>query len=173
MCRILTLVILLIVSFNSYAFRFSGGELTPPQGFEGPVTKDMGRGSQTIAFFKEQSEKFKTLLQITVFETGQELPEMSESELKQGLSNYLLKFLSGVSRQRANFIKSDVTFVDISGITASKVSWRGSAHGMELEGVMYCYLSGSKIISMHTQDLASNNSIYIKQAVNSIESIKR
>lgn len=174
MRKLLTLALLsLFFSSNSIALSFSGGNITPPIGFEGPVFKDIGKGTKSIAYFKDHSNDFKTLLQINVFETGEEIPPMQEEELKQGLSQYLLQFLSGVANKRQNFSKGKIEFISISGATAARIKWTGVAHGKNLEGIMYCYVNGSKIISLHTQDLTSHNGVFLEQAVQSLESIKR
>ena len=173
MSKLLTFIFLCSLSVNSYALSFGGGDITPPNGFKGPIVKELGQGAKSIAFFKEHSGQFKTLLQLNIFDTGKEIPPMKDDELKQGISQYLLQFLSGVARKRQNFTKGKIEFISISGATTAKIKWSGSAHGMDLEGVMYCYINGSKIISMHTQDLKSHNGVYINQAVQSFESIKR
>lgn len=173
MGKYLVFTLLCFFSTNSIALNFGGGNIIPPNGFEGPVVKEIGQGAKSIAYFKGHGNQFKTLLQLNVFETGKEIPSMSERELKQGLSRYLLQFLSGVARKRENFSKGSVEYISIAGTIAARIHWSGDAKGKELEGIMYCYINGSKVISLHTQDLATRNGVFLKQAAQSLESIRR
>lgn len=167
-------VLFLIISIPVYSIEFSFPDalIKIPQGFEGPQRQSMGNGASSIAFTKKHSDgQNATLLQISIWAPGQKFPEMSDEELKQGSTQYLMQFLAGLSRQRTNFKKSEVEYITISGIPAAKIKWDGNVGDKSVHGVMYCYVFNSKIVSLHTQDLAEFEGFFTKLAEDSFESI--
>ncbi|MCF6262391.1 MAG: hypothetical protein L3J24_02195 [Xanthomonadales bacterium] len=167
------LLFLMIISQPAFGFEFGAGVIEIPQYFEGPLSHDM-RGKGSVHVFKKAHKHDKTgaVLQITVFDPGGKFPVLSKNELREGAEKYLVQFLEGVERKRKGFVKSSIEFIEISGIPAAKISWTGSEYSRELEGVMYCYVYDSKIISLHTQDFKEYKGKYISQAVHAFENIK-
>ena len=166
------LMLLMSLTLQAGEFTFADAKIQIPAGFEGPMTQDMGNGMSNIGFRKPHKEnQHATLLQISVWSPGQRFPSLTNEELKQGASKYLLQFLSGVARKRSDFKKSDIEFVEISGVPAAKVKWTGNFDNISMHGVMYCYVYNSKIISLHTQDMVDFEGVFINKAVASFESI--
>jgi hypothetical protein len=164
--------LLLLLSGIAQAYEFEDGSIEIPQGFEGPVTQNMGQGASSTAFSFPHSEAGGTLLQITTWNPGQEFPNMSKEELEAGSAQYLLQFLGGIQRKRENFERGEVEFIEVSGHPLAKVSWKGNAMGESVHGVMYCFIYNSKIYSFHTQDFASFNKKYTNLAVKAFESMQ-
>ena len=88
-----------------------------------------------------------------------------------GTDKYLLDFLKGVERRRTEFKQSGIVHIPLGGISASKISWHGRLKGLEMSGVMYCVIIGSKIISFHTQDSGNEITPNMLEAIRSIESL--
>ena len=84
---------------------------------------------------------------------------------------YLLDFLKGVERRRILFSQGKIVHISLGGIPASKISWSGIFDGLETNGVMYCVIVGSKIISLHTQDIGDEITPNMSQVIKAIESL--
>jgi len=153
------------------AFDFEGGSLHIPAGFEGPITQDLNGQGNVYAFKRPHKDTSAALLQISVFDPGQKFPELSQEEMKEAASQYLLQFLGGVERRRTNFQRGPVQFLRIGGLPLAKISWNGDHNQQRLEGVMYCYIFKSRIVNLHTQDYSKYNRQYIEQAVRAFESM--
>lgn len=175
MNRILIYIIIIFLSFATHAkeFSFADASINIPEGFEGPIERSMGQGAKTIAFRNlHEDGNNATLLQITTWNPGKPLPKMTDDELKKGSAQYLEQFLSGVARKRNNFEKSEIEYIEISGVPVAKIMWSGEIDSKQAHGVMYCYVFNSKIISLHTQDLIKFNGRFLNQVVKAFESIK-
>jgi len=173
--RVLISIFFILLSFVTHAseFNFADASIDIPEGFEGPIERSMGQGASTIAFRNlHEDGNNATLLQITTWNSGKTFPEMTDDELKKGSAQYLEQFLSGIARKRNSFEKSEIEYIEISGVPAAKIQWSGEIDSKQAHGVMYCYVFNSKIISLHTQDLIEFNGRYLNQAVKSFESIK-
>jgi hypothetical protein len=173
--RIIISIVVIFLSSFSHAneFSFDDASINIPVGFEGPIKKNMGQGASTIAFQNlHEDGSNATLLQITTWNPGKTFPEMTDVELKKGAVQYLEQFLSGVARKRSHFEKSEIEYINISGVPVAKVNWTGEIDSKKAHGIMYCYVFNSKIISLHTQDLVKFNGLYLNQAVKAFESIK-
>lgn len=171
--RLNILIILAIFTQSVYGFEFEGGRIEIPQSFEGPISQDMAGQAKVYGFKRVHDDGVTgTLLQISVFDPGKKFPALSYDELKKGAGNYLSQILGGVERRRQGFAKSGIQYVEISGIPVAKVAWTGLASSEKMEGVMYCYIYNSKIISLHTQDFTEYKGQYLSQAVHAFENIK-
>lgn len=166
------LFFLLLISGVIQAYDFEDGEIDIPEGFQGPITQNMGQGASSTAFSFPHDETGGTLLQITTWNPGQTFPEMSVADLKAGSEQYLLQFLGGIKLKRENFKQGQVEFIEVSGQSLAKVSWNGKAQGESVHGVMYCFIYNSKIYTFHTQDFTSLNKKYTNLAVKAFETIK-
>ncbi|MCV6623458.1 MAG: hypothetical protein OIF51_17095 [Cellvibrionaceae bacterium] len=164
--------LLLLLSGIAQAYEFEDGSIEIPEGFEGPITQNMGQGVSSTAFSFLHGEAGGTLLQITTWNPGQKFPNMPKEELKDGSAQYLLQFLGGIERKRENFERGKVEFVEVSDHPLAKVNWKGNVMGKSVHGTMYCFIYNSKIYSFHTQDLASFNKKYTNLAVKAFESMQ-
>jgi hypothetical protein len=143
-----------------------------PAGFEGPISRSEDAAA-VVAFIKPHPDsRMSTLLQITIYDFGDKLRGLPAPERGTAAERYLLQFLSGVERRRSNFTPSEPNPVVLGGIPAAKVTWRGLANGIEAVGVMYCVVSGTKVISFHTQDIGSAPTPAMQQAMHAIEQVK-
>lgn len=171
--RILLTILLLSFSMHSYGFEFEGGTIKIPHNFEGPITKNLGPQGKAYGFRNLHKDRQNaTLLQITVLDPGKKFPPLSEQQLKEGASHYLLNMLSGVERRRTEFKKSKIEHIKISGIPTAKIHWSGYVSNQKAEGIMYCYIYNSRVISLHTQDLKKYSDKYLNQAAKAFETIR-
>lgn len=165
-------LLLLLTPVQIQAYEFGDGSLEIPEGFEGPVTQNMGQGFSSTVFTYPHDSDTGTLLQISAWNPGQSFPQMTDQDLKIGTEQYLLQFLSGVQRKRESFKKGEVEFIEVSGHPMAKIQWSGTVQGKEVHGVMYCLVYNSKIYSFHTQDFLSFEGKYTDLAVNAFEKME-
>lgn len=170
--RRLMFAVLALFSLQLQAFTFEAGDIDVPAGFEGPNAQQMGEGMVTTAFaYPHEGEDTSALLQITVWNPGRELPEMDQSEQVEASKAVLMQFIAGVAKARREFSVSDIEVVTVSDIPVTKIQWRGAVNKGPAEGVMYSYIHNSRMVVLHTQDLARYDREYIDLAVNAIESM--
>lgn len=145
--------------------------LTIPDGFEGPVRGE-GQGGVVVGFTKNNLGPMKTLLQITIYNASSK--SMSKSEINGGAaaSKCLLEFVGGVARRRMDFNRTEPVMLKISGLPAAKLSWTGRVQEIETVGVMYCFISGTDVISFHTQGIGTIPTPAMIEAANAFESAK-
>jgi len=158
---------------ESFAGQFSaeGITLQIPEGFEGPVSQSKEKLA-LYGFIKPSSTpQIRTLLQLSSYDLGKTIPKLSKEEMWAGSDKYLLEFLKGVERRRTGFSQSKIVHISLGGIHASKISWSGSLEGLKANGVMYCVIVGSKVISLHTQDAGNEITPNMLEAIKSIESL--
>lgn len=166
------ILLFFMTSMAAYGFEFEGGHIRVPDGFEGPVVENINQHSKVYGFkYTHEDGLTGALLQLTVFDSGHEIPSFSPEKMKKVTRHFLTQFLSGVEKRRSQFETSDIEFVLISGVPASRVTWRGIENGRQLEGIMYAYVYQSKVISLHTQDFIEYDQIYIQRAKSAFESI--
>ena len=115
--------------------------------------------------------KVKALLQVSVYDFGSRFAQLPREELGNGAEKYLRDFLGGVERRRTNYLLSPVKRVQISGAPAAVATWTGRAGPADLIGVMYCVIVRNRfVVSFHTQDLGSEPSTAMYEAISAIES---
>lgn len=153
------------------AFTLQPVTLTIPAGFDGPIRQERS-GAITVAFTKSGSGANKTLLQVTLYDVGQELKKMSDEERATAPSKYLLEFVGGVERRRTHFKRTDPSPLQIGGVAAAKLQWTGQLQAVDTIGVMYCFVAGTKVISFHTQDLGSTPTAGMIEAIRAFEQAK-
>lgn len=174
MKKLLTLLLLFLCPFATcFAEQFSaeGVSLEVPRGFSGPISQTMDT-AMVYGFTKPSSAAgTKTLLQLSAYEMGKPVPKLSKEEMWVGSDKYLLDFLKGVERRRILFSQGEIVHISLGGIPASKISWSGILDGLEANGVMYCVIVGSKIISLHTQDIGDEITPSMSQVIKAIESL--
>lgn len=161
---------LFLLSGLAHGFNFGDGSIDIPDGFNGPFSQSLGPGVNATAFIFEHTPQAATLLQISSWNPGKPMPEMSREQLEALSSKYLLEFLSGIERKREEFKKGVVTFVKVSNHPVAKIEWEGVLNGKSLHGTMYCFILNSKIYSFHTQDQVEFKGRYKDIAVKAFES---
>jgi hypothetical protein len=72
-------------------------------------------------------------------------------------------------RTQAHELRSDVAD---QGLEAARATWTGDAEGMQWRGVMYCVIVGTKIVSLHVQDLAASPPRSLREADAAVASIR-
>ena len=147
--------------------------LVPPAGFSGPLSASPGDGAETYAYSRDRPEgQPRTLLQITKFDSGDRLKNLSESERHALTRRYLSEFLKGIERRRTNYKQSEPTDLVLGGEPAARAEWSGSIGGIEAHGVMYAVIVGPVVYQLHTQDSVSAPEVDMQNAVRSIESLE-
>jgi len=125
-----------------------------PNGFQDPVSERVGELATAIAFTKPHPDgPTRTLLQITVYDPGPNVPPPPKDQLGQLASRYLSQFLGGIERRRTNYSATPPTRITLGGLPAARATWSGSAEGKQLHGAMFSVIVGTKILSLHVQDL--------------------
>jgi len=170
MKKIVLLASLILPVFASAGvFSVQPVTLTVPSGFEGPQRQE-GVGAVSVGFTKNSLGPMKTLLQITIYDARLKLKNESKVNRDAVASKCLLEFVGGVERRRTDFKKTEPEMLKISGIPAAKLRWTGKVQGMETVGVMYCLVSGTNVISFHTQDVGSVPTPAMIEATKAFES---
>ena len=171
------LILVLLLSLAPYATCFAGQfsaegiTLDVPKGFEGPLSQSMER-AVVYGFTKPSSTpQFHTLLQFSAYDLGKTIPKLPKEEMLAGSDKYLLEFIKGVERRRTGFTQSKIVHISLGSVPASKISWNGSLEGLRANGVMYCVIVGSKVISLHTQDAGNEITPNMLEAMRCIESL--
>ena len=113
----------------------------------------------------------RTLLQLTAFDTKKSFPPLTQGEMWKVTDKYLRDVLKGVERRRAQFSKGTIAHISLGGAPASKIAWTGRVGDLPTNGIMYCVIVGSEIVSLHTQDAGTVITASMAQAVHAIESL--
>lgn len=164
--------LIFIISNTAYAYNFSGGEITIPQGFEKPMTRTLGGGATTTSFKYPHTKDKATILQITSWTPDQKMPPLTLEGRKEANISYLLHFLSGVEERRTDFSRGKIEFITISNVPTARIMWSGKSEGKSLYGVMYSFIHNSNIYSLHTQGFASISTPTINLSADAIEGIQ-
>ena len=172
MTKSIALLTLLAASATAAAGDFTLQPVTiaVPAGFEGPIRQQQ-QGATMVAFTKS-GPNAKTLLQISIYDFGKNQPKMTDAERKSAASKYLLDFVGGVERRRTNFRRTEPSPMTIGGAPAARLQWTGRLQGLDTVGVMYCFVAGTKVISFHTQDLGSEPTAAMGEAMQAFEAVK-
>jgi hypothetical protein len=154
------------------SFRFEGGMLEIPPGFNGPVQQRQGDEILLYGFTKPHPGRSTgTLMQITVFRPPGGLRPIPQDQEAGAAEKYLLDILKGVEQRRSEFSRGPVEPIVVNGKAVAKVRWRGRAGAEAVRGVMYCYVDGPHVISFHTQDLDSAPPDAMAAAVRAFETV--
>jgi hypothetical protein len=169
------LLLLCLMSAGAWAGEYSDESMTlvVPDGFEGPVEQRPGPGALTVGYSKPTPNSTSgTLLQVTTYDAGSQEGPLPEDQRGAITEQYLLQFLGGVERARTAFGKSPVEKLRLGGIPAARIRWQGEARGLQMSGVMYCVIVGTRVISFHTQALADAPPGNMSEAMRAIEAVK-
>jgi hypothetical protein len=146
--------------------------LEVPKGFGGPIAGKMDDQATVVAFTKPHSgASTSTLLQVTTYNPGASAPPPKE-QLGVLADKYLPQFLAGIERRRTSYTATAPRRVTLGGIPASMASWSGMVEGLPAHGTMYCAIVGTKIVSLHVQDLVSAPSSNFQEAEASIKAVR-
>lgn len=144
--------------------------LSVPEGF---VAAPMQRQENMSVWAWTKSARggrVKALLQVSVYDYGSQLARSSHEETAGGAEKYLRDFLGGIERRRMNYALSAVKHLQLAGAPAATATWTGRAGPVDVVGVMYCVILKSRfIVSFHTQDLGSQPTSAMRDAMAAIE----
>lgn len=174
MKKIFALIVLLCVGAAVIAREFSLEPVTLsiPSGFEGPVRQEH-QGLVVIGFAKARADsRSNTLLQVNLIDLGSRLNGLKESERGRAADKYLLDFVGGIERRRSNFQRSQPSRLTLARLPAAKLQWTGQVNGTDTIGVMYCVVVGTKVVTFHAQDLGSQPTAAMIDAMKSIEGVR-
>lgn len=73
-------VLAALISGTVHAYDFGDGSIDISEGIEGPITQSIGQGASLTALTSPHVSVGGTLLQITIWNSGQEFTEMSVDE---------------------------------------------------------------------------------------------
>lgn len=176
MCKFISIFVATLIATATYAF---GSEfvldpltISIPAGFEGPVSQSQGKVSVTGFRKPRPGTDVATLLQISMYDFGPQLANIPKNELGNAAEKYLRELVAGVERRRTDFVLSPPARLQLAGIPVAKAKWTGKLNGLNTNGVMYCFLVGTRIISLHTQDTGSTPTNAMKEAMKAIESLR-
>lgn len=169
------LIALLFASLSlTMAYPGRGADFGPisisvPEGFDGPLggKKD---GAATAAWVKHHPDSDGgTLLQITTYDEGATLKGITTGQRAEGAKKYLMDFIGGVGRRRDDFKLGPVESLSLAGLPAARVRWTGAIGSLSSNGVMYCVLVDTTVVSFHTQDTGDEVTAPMKSAMAAIE----
>jgi hypothetical protein len=146
--------------------------LEVPTGFQGPIRASPGAGAVVIVYSKLHTGDRGTLLQITTYDFGANWPKLNRAELGAAAEKNLLKFLGGIQRRRTSFEASLPTRVELGGLPAARVTWKGVARGFRMFGTMYCVIVGSRVVTFHTQDFEGAPPQNTSDVIRSFETVQ-
>jgi len=147
-------------------------QIQPPPNFEGPIAATPGAGTHIDAYVHRiPGSDRSTLLQVTTYDFGSKLEGVPKSELGDGAEKYLMQFLGGIERARAEFHAAKPTRTALGGVPAARVEWTGLARGQAMSGVMYCVIVDTVVVSFHTQGFDDSPVEDRKAALHSIEAV--
>lgn len=174
MIRTLFSLLTILVAFSALAGSPSGlVQLVPPAGFEGPTTAEAPGGGHIDAYVRPIAGTTRsTLLQVSTYDLGSKLEGVPTSELGDGAEHYLMQFIGGVARARANFQSGKPTRTTLGGLPSARVEWTGIARGRPMSGVMYCTIVGTNVVTLHMQGFEDSPREDRDAALRAIESVK-
>jgi hypothetical protein len=144
-----------------------------PPGFDGPTSGSVASADTTAWVKRHPNADVGTLLQVTTYDAGAGLAGITNAQRAEGAEKYLLDFIGGVQRKRENFKLGAVQKISLASVPAARVSWTGEAGGMPTNGVMYCVIVGTTIVSFHTQDTGSEVTAAMQIAMKAIEGVQK
>lgn len=155
-----------------HGFEFDGGRIKIPQGFEGPTTRELGKGIVSTGFIFPHGDNTAAVLQISIWKVPEDLSKTPAEKLELETEKYLMHFLQGTANNRAKFVQGKVEFIQISNQKVAKVKWSGLKEGFETHGIMYCLIHNAKVYSFHAQDYSEYKHKYTRLAVQAIEAVE-
>jgi hypothetical protein len=146
--------------------------ISVPEGFEGPTRNDT-EGGLTVGWIKRQpASAGGTLLQISAIDLGTSLDGITPAQRVEATAHYLLEFVKGIGQHLQNFELGDIEQTSLAGLPATHVRWSGFVSGKATVGVMYCVLVRHSIVSLQTQDVASEITPAMYTAIGAIEGVR-
>lgn len=155
-----------------------------PAGFKGPASGQkcgLQRGTVvcafTVAYGRHDPGAIGTVLQITEVDFGPTFPKLGKDRLGDTAEKYLFAFLKGIERRRTDFRASAPSRLELDGLPAARVTWKGlmrkePMRGVKMVGAMYCVVIGSQVVILHTQYNADAPPETTSAAIHAIESVQ-
>jgi len=153
-------------------FEDAGIRIEIPEGYVGPVASDRGT-SRSRGFRKPHpGSDLNTAILITVNDFGPSFAKQAATEGEALAREYLADFIGEIARNRTGFRAGKVQRVMISGVPAFRIGWSGAAQGIDFEGIVYCLVSGSRVIQVQVQDAAKHAKVRIPEASRAVERLR-
>lgn len=172
--RSLILCLLLLLPATALPAQYQDGpiHLAVPAGFGGPEVQTPSPGIKFVNFLRTiPGTERGTLLQVSTLDldvAGLSLSDPGEAQMTESL---LTEFLSGVERRRDRFELVSRDRIELSGLPAARAEWRGTVRGRDMQGVIYCVIVGSRVVTLHTQTFSDAPADHLVSAVQAIESV--
>jgi Maltose operon periplasmic protein precursor (MalM) len=166
-------------------YELGDGKIKIPKDFKNSNAYSPTKDITTIKYTLPHDLSSSVSLQMSIWNSGKNLPQMSEEELKVNSEMYLLNSVEKTEQNYKSFHSQKVKFINIAGQPAAKIEWTGikktgwiivdlvnKKKGEEIHGVSYCVIYNSRVYIFHTQDLSALNGKYTKLATHAIENIE-
>jgi len=143
-----------------------------PAGFQHAATET--RGNARVAGWVKGDATTKTLLQVTIYDGGSDLPGApAEKVLSAAADQYLGEFLKGIERRRTGYTQTAFEHLKLAGLPAARSTWKGYLGNIAAVGVMYCVIVNNRlVVSLHTQDVGTVVSPAMREAMNAFETLR-
>lgn len=147
-------------------------KLDIPAGFQHAATET--RGGARVAGWVKGDASTKTLLQVSIYDGGSDLPGApAEKVLSAAADQYLGEFLKGIERRRSSYTQTPFEHLKLGGLPAARSTWKGYVGNIAAVGVMYCVIVNNRlVVSLHTQDVGTAVSPAMREAMNAFETLR-
>lgn len=166
------LIALVFFSVHVHGFDFDGGRMDIPKGFEGPISRELGKGIFSWGFTFPHEDNTAAVLQLTIWNVPDDLSKIPANKIKIETEKYLIHFLQGVANNKTNYVQGKIEFMQISNQLVAKVIWQGLKEGYGTHGSMYCLIYNAKVYIFHAQDYSEYKNKYANLAVKAIENME-
>ena len=144
-----------------------------PNNFVGPEF-DNGIPYATRVFYKKAhaDKKKSAMLQITTYDFGPKMPEITEDESGSAADKYLNQFLKEETKHRSRFMAARPKRVELAGYPASRVAWSANLDGHPVIGVTFCVIVKGKIVNLQAQDMKETSAADLNAAIDAINAVR-
>jgi len=147
--------------------------LTVPAVFKGPAKAEADAGVEVLGYSASEGvTQPAAVLQLTRYVLPTVPDNLSDSELEQGTSQYLLQMMTGIERRRTEYTQTAPVKIRLGGKVAAKATWQGNSNGAAMNGTMYCVLSGKDVIWLHAFGPGNEASVNVALAIRAIEALR-
>ncbi len=113
-----------------------------------------------------------TVILVTVHNYGPTFAKRVAAEPAAATRETLDDIVASIAKNRSRFRAAAPRSVTISGYNGLAVSWRGTAQGVDFEGVVFCVLAGPRAYAVQIQDRAGRGGERMAEAVRAVERMR-
>lgn len=147
-------------------------KLDIPAGFQTAAAET--RGNARVAGWVKGDATTKTLIQVSIFDSGSNVPGApDEKVLSAAADQHLGELLKRLERRRTNYTQTAFEHLKLAGLPAARSTWKGNVGNIPAVGVMYCVIVNNRVlVSLHTQDVGTVVSPAMREAMNAFETLR-